>query len=76
MSLLAFRTVVTAASSDHDTLDRRLTDQTGLSFTAVDAVLELEEAFFSIGVNVVGNGGTAECDRFLQNLLHREEKLA
>jgi hypothetical protein len=64
ISFLALRAVVAAAASDYDALDRHLADQTGLSFAAVDAVLELEESFFAIGVDVVGDGGATKGDGF------------
>ena len=55
-SFLAFRTEVAAASGNHDAFDRSLADEARLTFAAVDTVLQLEEAFFAIGVDVIGNG--------------------
>jgi hypothetical protein len=52
-SPLALGTIVAAPSGDHDALDGSLADQTGLAFAAVNAVLQLKEAFFAVGVNVV-----------------------
>jgi hypothetical protein len=52
-SLLAHRAIVATTSGNHDALDGGLADQAGLTFAAVDAVLQLEEAFFTVGVNVV-----------------------
>src|ERR1700683_5355161 len=56
---LALGAVVAAAAGDYDAFNGRLADQARLIFAAVDAVLELEESFFAIGVYVVGHGGTA-----------------
>jgi hypothetical protein len=51
--LLAFRAVVAAAAGDDDSLDGSFANQAGLAFAAVDAMLELEESLFAIGVDVV-----------------------
>ena len=53
---LAFRTEVAAASGNHDAFDRSFADEARLAFAAVDTVLQLEETFFAIGIDVVGNG--------------------
>ena len=45
--------VVAAASGDYDAFDGSLADQAGLAFAAVDAVLQLEEAFFAVGVDII-----------------------
>jgi len=74
--LLALEAVVAAAARDYDSLDGRLANQAGLGLAAIDAMLELEESFFAFGVHIVGNGGTAEGDRFFQDLFHCGEKLA
>src|SRR5580692_104987 len=74
--LLALGAVVAAAAGDHDSFDRRFADEAGLAFAAVDAVPELEESFFAIGVHVVGNGGAAERDRFFQDFFYGDEELA
>ena len=74
--LLALRAVVAAAAGDHDALDRRLADQAGFGFAAVDAMLELEESFFAVGVDVVGDGRAAEGDRLLQNFFHGDEEFS
>ena len=50
---LAPRAVVAAASGDYDALDGRLADEAWLAFAAVDAMSQLEEAFFAVGVDVV-----------------------
>jgi len=34
-------------------------------------MLQLEKPFLAVGVNVVGNRGTAQGDRFFQDFLHR-----
>jgi hypothetical protein len=52
---LAFGTVMRSSAADHNFLDWRFAGQTRLPFTSIDAMLELEESFFSIGINIVGN---------------------
>ena len=37
----------------HDLLDRSFAGQAGLAFAAIGAVLDLEEACFAIGINVI-----------------------
>ena len=59
ISLLALGAEVAAAAGDHDSLDRRFADDAGLALTAVHAMLELEESFFAVGVDVIGDGGPA-----------------
>ena len=53
--LLTLGTIVAAAACDHDALDRSLAHQAGLSFPAIDPVLQLKESFFTVGVNIIGN---------------------
>jgi hypothetical protein len=60
---------VAAAASDHDSLNRRFANQARLLFPAVDAMLKLEKSLFAVGTYVVGDGGAAKRDRFLQDLL-------
>ena len=67
---LALWAVVAAAAGDYDAFDGSLADQAGLGFAAVDAMLELKESFFAVGIDVIGNGGTAEGDGFAENFLH------
>jgi hypothetical protein len=67
---------VAAAASNHDSLDGRLADQAGFGFAAIDAMLELEKSFFAIGIHVVRDGRTAKSNRFFQDVLHADEKLA
>src|SRR5271170_5443510 len=74
LSFLALRAVVAAAAGDYDAFDGRLADQAGLSFAAVDAVLQLEEAFFAVGIDIVRDGGAAEGNRFAKNLFDRSEE--
>ena len=66
---LALGAVMAAAARDDDSFDWSFADQARLSFAAVDAVLKLEESFFAVGVNVIGDGRSAESDRFFQNIL-------
>jgi hypothetical protein len=51
--LLAFRAVVAAAAGDYYTLDGRFADQAELALAAVDAMLQLEETGFAVGVNII-----------------------
>src|SRR5271168_31472 len=74
-SFLAVGAVVAAAAGDHDAFDGRLADQAGFAFAAVDAVLQLEEAFFAVSIDVVRDGGSAEGNRFPKNLFYRREQL-
>ncbi len=48
-----------AAAADDDAFDGGLADAAGLVGAAVDVVVELEEAGYSVGVNIVGDGGAA-----------------
>jgi hypothetical protein len=52
---LAFGAVVAAAAGDDDAFDGSFADEAGFAFATVDAVLELEESFFAVGINVIGN---------------------
>jgi len=60
--LLAAWTVMAAAPRDHDALDTSLADQARFALAAVNSVLQLKESFFAIGIDVVGNAGTAKSD--------------
>jgi hypothetical protein len=40
---------VAATAGDHDPLDGRLANQTGLGLSPIDAMLKLEESFFAAG---------------------------
>jgi hypothetical protein len=51
--LLTVRTIVAAASGNHNAFDGLLTQQAGLAFASVDAVLQLEESLFAVGVDIV-----------------------
>src|ERR1043166_5145336 len=64
------------ASGDHYALDRSLASQARLGGAHVDAMLELEESFFPVGIDIVGYGGAACFDRFLQNFTHGRIKSA
>ena len=52
---LAGGAVVGAAASDDDALDGGGADAAGLAGAGVDVVVELEEAGYSVGVDVVGD---------------------
>jgi hypothetical protein len=54
--LLAGGAEVSAASTDYDAFDRCRTGAAGLAGARVDAVVQLEEARDSFGVDVVGDG--------------------
>ncbi len=68
-SLLAFRAIVTAASTQHDTLNGCFANQARLAYPSVDAMLQLKKSLFAVSVNVVGNRRTAQCDCFFQYFL-------
>src|SRR5579864_4999950 len=72
---LALGAVVAAAAGDHDALNQRFADQTRFAFAAVDAMLELEESFFALGVDVVGNGGAAKRDGFGEHFFYCRQQL-
>src|SRR5580692_5027818 len=74
-SLLALRAIVAAAAGYYDTLDGRFADQAGFAFAAVYALLQLEEAFFTVGIYVVRDGVAAEGNRFPKNFFYRSEQL-
>src|SRR6266404_1746563 len=59
---LAPRTVMTAAPSDNDALDRSFTDQARLAFAAIDPMLQLKEAFLSSRIDVIGDTGAAKAN--------------
>jgi hypothetical protein len=73
-SLLTLGAVVAAAAGDYDSLDWRFADDAGFGLAAVDAVLELEESFFAVGVYIIGDRRTAEGDGFLQDFADGNEK--
>jgi len=50
-SFLTSRAIMTAAASDHDSFYAGAADEARVALASVDAVLELEEAFFAIGVS-------------------------
>ena len=57
--LLAGGAEVSAASADDDAFDGGLAGSAWFSGARVDAVVELEEASDTFGVDVVGDGGAA-----------------
>src|SRR5258707_2091204 len=75
-SLLAFGAVVAAATGYDYGLEGRLAYQTRFPFPAVDPMLELEGAFFSVRVHIVRNRRTAQGDCFLQDFFYGQEKLS
>src|SRR5216684_5785502 len=73
-SLLALGAVVAAATGDDYALEGRLAYQTRFPFPAIDPMLELEGALFSVRVHIVRNRRTAQGDCFLQDFFYRQEK--
>src|ERR1700680_650189 len=73
-SLLALAAVVAAAPGDDYTLEGRLAHQTRFPFPAIDPMLQLEGALFSVRVHIVRNRRTAQCNCFLQDFFYRQEK--
>ena len=63
-------------SRNHGTLDRRLANQAGFAFPAIDAMLDLKKPLFAIGVDIIGDRRTARGDGLLQYRLHRQKELA
>ena len=61
-----------SAASQHQAPDGRLAAAAGLAGALVDAVLKLKEAPLAIGVDVIGDRGTAEPYGVAQNLAQRE----
>ena len=57
---------MSAALGDYDSLDGRCAFGAGLVFAAVYIVEVLEASFATVGVDVVGDGGAAVMDGFLQ----------
>jgi hypothetical protein len=44
---------VAAATGDHDAFDGSFADEAGLAFSAVDAMLQLEESFVAVSIDVI-----------------------
>ncbi len=68
---LALGAEVGSASGENDAANGRPADEAGLALPGVHAVLDLEEAGLTVGVDVVGNRGTAGADGRFQNGLER-----
>jgi hypothetical protein len=47
---------MTAAASNHDSLYGSLANEAGLAFATIDAMAELEETFFAVGIHVIRDG--------------------
>src|SRR5581483_9833990 len=75
-SFLAVRAVVATPAGDNQAFYGRATDQAGLAFAAIDAVLELEEAGLAFGVHVIGNRRAAGGDGLAEHLLDGVVKAA
>ena len=65
-----------AAATEHDPAYRCPAYQARLCFTSVNAVLQLEESFFSAGIHIIGNRGATERNRLQQNFLNSGVQLA
>src|SRR5882724_1250703 len=65
-----------AASGDDDALDGGLAGVAGFAGAHIDAVLKLEESFFAIGVDVIGDRRAPGFDGFLQDHAHCFVELA
>lgn len=63
-------------AADHDLLNRSFTGEAGLAFTPISAVLDLEEAGFAIGIDVIGDGRSAGSDGGVQNFLQPSMQLS
>jgi len=70
--VLAVGAVVGAATGENYALNGRFTDEAGLSEALIDAMLELEEATDTVGVDIIGDRGTAEPDGAPENFTQRE----
>src|SRR5262245_6684573 len=62
------------ASGHDDLLDPGFADQAGLAFASVGAVLELEETFLAIGVDVIRNGRPTCGDRLRKYFAQSDSK--
>ena len=67
--MLANRAVMGAAPSDDQSANRGSTDQAGLSSPHVDEVAKLKEAALACGIDIIGDRGAAQPDRFAQDFL-------
>ena len=70
--VLTVGTIMGAAAGDCDALDGCFAGEAGLAGALVDVVLELEKAARAFGIDIVGNGGTAEADCALEDFAHGE----
>ena len=67
---------MTAAAHQYDALYRSPAYQARLSFATIDIVLKLEESLFTVGVHVVGDRRSSQCNSLAQHLLHSAEQPA
>ena len=63
-----------APSGQEGAANRGSADETGLAGAHVDAVLELEEAGYPVGVDIVGNGRATKLDGFAEDGLECSPK--
>jgi hypothetical protein len=59
---------VGSAPGQQNAPDGSLAAEAGQAGTQVDAVFKLEEASLTVGIHVVGDGGTAQPDGLLEDL--------
>src|SRR5260370_23468109 len=64
-----------SASGHNDLLDLSPAHQAWFALTAVNTVLELEETFFAIGIDVIGNRRASGGDRFFEHFAQRPMEL-
>src|SRR5689334_12609435 len=67
--MLTLGAKVGRAAAEHDALDRSFAADTGLAFSAVDAMEQLESSFFAVGIHIVAQGTAAVVDGPAQNEL-------
>src|SRR5271155_3640792 len=67
---------MTAAAGEYNAADRGSTCEAGRALAAIDAMLELEESFVAVGIDIVGNRRPPEGDSLAQHFTHRSMQLA
>ena len=60
-----------SAPRHQDALDRGFALLARLASSQIDAMLHLEEPALSVGVHIIGDGGTAQPNRMSQDLAQR-----
>ena len=67
--MLTNRAVMRAAPGDDHSANRGFADQAWLPGTHVDEVAKLKEAALTCGIDIIGDRGAAQPDRFAQHFL-------